>query len=250
MSLHFVPTNTAILLTAGPFMQTDGLTLATTLTITNERISLTAETYTGSAPAYILDNITGATSGTSNDLNYITGGDNAMMQIELSAANLNRFGFLRLTITDAANHVPVWEDIIVLPTVVWNWFFGNSGVPAVNATQFAGQTITAAAGVTLPTSVASPTNITAGTMTTVTSVTNAPTVGDFTATMKTSIGTAVAASAVASVTGAVGSVTGGVGGSVAGSVNSVVNVVSANIVEVNGQAVTGTGEAGDRWGPA
>jgi hypothetical protein len=52
---------------------------------------------------------------------------------------------------------------------------------------------------------ASPTNITAGTITTVTNLTNAPTAGDFTATMKTSIGTAVAASAVASVTGSVGS---------------------------------------------
>lgn len=44
-------------------------------------------------------------------------------------------------------------------------------IPAVNATQFAGQTITAAAGVTLPSSVASPTNITAGTITTATNVT-------------------------------------------------------------------------------
>jgi hypothetical protein len=77
-----------------------------------------------------------------------------------------------------------------------------------NTDQLAGQTVTAAAGVTFPTSVASPTNITAGTITTATNLTNAPTAGDFTATMKTSIGTAVAASAVASVTGAVGSVTG------------------------------------------
>jgi hypothetical protein len=44
-------------------------------------------------------------------------------------------------------------------------------VPAVNATQFAGQTITAAAGVTLPATVASTTNITAGTITTATNVT-------------------------------------------------------------------------------
>lgn len=73
-----------------------------------------------------------------------------------------------------------------------------------NADQLAGQTITAAAGVTFPTSVASPTNITAGTITTTTNLTNAPTAGDFTSTMKTSIGTAVAASAVASVTGNVG----------------------------------------------
>lgn len=58
---------------------------------------------------------------------------------------------------------------------------------------------------TFPTNatLASTTNITAGTMTTVTNLTNAPTAGDFTATMKTSIGTAVAASAVASVTAGV-----------------------------------------------
>lgn len=38
-----------------------------------------------------------------------------------------------------------------------------SGVTKANATQFAGQTITAAAGVTIPSSIASPTNITAAT---------------------------------------------------------------------------------------
>lgn len=66
----------------------------------------------------------------------------------------------------------------------------TSGVVKANATQFASQTITAAAGVTLPTSVASPTNITAGTLTTVTNLTNAPTAGDFTSTMKTSLNAA------------------------------------------------------------
>jgi hypothetical protein len=63
----------------------------------------------------------------------------------------------------------------------------TSGVVKANATQLAGQTITAAAGVTFPTSVASPTNITAGTITTVTNLTNAPTAGDLTATMKASV---------------------------------------------------------------
>jgi hypothetical protein len=77
---------------------------------------------------------------------------------------------------------------------------------------------------TFPTTVASTTNITAGTITTATNLTNAPTVGDFTATMKTSIGTAVAASAVASVTGNVG---GNVGGNVTGSVGSVVGAVGS-----------------------
>ena len=47
----------------------------------------------------------------------------------------------------------------------------SAGRPETNATHFAGQTISAAAGVTLPSSVASPTNITAGTITTATNVT-------------------------------------------------------------------------------
>lgn len=58
----------------------------------------------------------------------------------------------------------------------------------VNGVTLAGQAITAAAGVTFPSSIASPTNITAGTLT---NLTNAPTVGDFTAVMKASIVTAV-----------------------------------------------------------
>lgn len=69
----------------------------------------------------------------------------------------------------------------------------NGGLPLgdasgrVDASKLAGQTITAAAGVTFPTSIASPTNITAGTITTVTNLTNAPTVGDLTAAMKASV---------------------------------------------------------------
>jgi len=61
----------------------------------------------------------------------------------------------------------------------------------VDLTNIAGQAVTAAAGVTFPSSIASPTNITAGTITTVTNLTNAPTSGDLTATMKASVATAV-----------------------------------------------------------
>ena len=68
---------------------------------------------------------------------------------------------------------------------------------AANTTQFAGQAITCAAPVTIPTSIASPTNITAGTIETVTNLTNAPTNGDLTATMKTSAQTAANAALVA-----------------------------------------------------
>ena len=88
----------------------------------------------------------------------------------------------------------------------------------------------------LPAAPASTTNITAGVITTVTNLTNAPTAGDLTATMKTSVTTAATAAtptaaavtgAVGSVTGAVGSVTGNVGGNVTGSVGSVVGAVGS-----------------------
>lgn len=87
------------------------------------------------------------------------------------------------------------------------------GTVTANTTQLAGQIVTAAAGVTFPASVASPTNITAGTITTVTNLTNAPTSGDFTATMKTSLNNSTPTSVTTvtgNVNGSVGSVTGGV----------------------------------------
>lgn len=74
------------------------------------------------------------------------------------------------------------------------------------------------------------------TTTTATNLTNAPTSGDFTATMKTSIGTAVAASAVASVTGNVGGNVAGSVGSVTGAVGSVTATVSADVVSISGSS--------------
>ena len=162
-------------MTVGPFYdKTDGVTIETALTITNERITLTADTDDGSAPTNILDSVTGATAATANDLNYITGNDAGMMQLELSAANTNRVGRMFLSITDAANHVPVFHEFMVMPALVYDTFFAASG------------------GATFPAAtLASTTNITAGTITTVTNLTNAPTNGDLTATMKTSVTTAV-----------------------------------------------------------
>lgn len=93
----------------------------------------------------------------------------------------------------------------------------TSGLASANTTQFAGQAITAGAGVTIPSSIASPTNITAGTITTTTNLTNAPTAGDFTATMKTSLNSSTPAS-VTTVTG-----------NVNGSVGSVVGLTASNL---------------------
>ena len=132
--MRFLRKNTAVLITVGPFFDhTDGVTIETGLTITNERITLTADTDDGSAPTNILDNVTGATSGTDNDLNYITGNDAGMMQLELSAANTNSLGRMLLSITDAANHVPVFHEFMVVNAALYDAFFATSGGAIPNA---------------------------------------------------------------------------------------------------------------------
>jgi len=115
---------------------------------------------------------------------------------------------------------------------------------------------------TFPTgTVANTTNITAGILTTVTNLTNAPTNGDLTATMKTSVTTAAsAATPVATVSGDLSatmktSVTTACTAStptaaaVTGPVGSVMAVVSANVTKVNNVTVNGVGTVGNPWGP-
>lgn len=119
--MRYLRTNTATIVTVGPFVdKTDGVTLETALTITNERISLVVDANDGSAPTLVLDNVTGATSGTANDLNYITNCDAGLMQLELAAANVNYLGRAFLTITDAANHCPVFHEFMILPATVYD----------------------------------------------------------------------------------------------------------------------------------
>jgi hypothetical protein len=145
--MRFLRQNTATIVSVGPFYdKTDGVTIETGLTITNERITLVADTDDGSAPTNILDNVTGATSGTANDLNYITGNDAGMMQLELSAANINRVGRLLLSITDAANHVPVFHEFTILPAVVYDAMIAGTDNFDVNVAQFGGTNLTAASG--------------------------------------------------------------------------------------------------------
>lgn len=110
---------------------------------------------------------------------------------------------------------------------------------------------------TFPASVASPTNITAGVITTATNLTNAPTAGDLTAAMKTSVTTAAsAATPVATVSGdfsatmktSLNASTPASVGAVTGAVASVTANVNADVKKINGTTVNGNG-AGTPWGP-
>jgi len=141
--MRFLKTNTAVIVTVGPFYdKTDGVTIENALTATNERITLTVDLDDGNAPTLVLDNITGAASGTANDIVVITNADAGLYQIELAAANVNYLGRAMLTITDAANHVPVFHEFMIVSAQFYAFMCGAT-IPDVNVTKVNGTSQTA-----------------------------------------------------------------------------------------------------------
>lgn len=123
---------------------------------------------------------TGSSGGTGDGIKGVAGTSGVGMRLDSFTVTANMV--VTGNITENGVALPTTSD---LPTINV-----SGGVIEANVKQINGQTATAAAGVTFPSSIASPTNITAGTITTVTNLTNAPTAGDLTATMKTSVQTA------------------------------------------------------------
>jgi hypothetical protein len=129
--------------TVGPFRdKADGVAIKNSLTISNERITLVADTDDGNAPTIILDNVAGATSGTNNDLNYISNCDAGLMRLELTAANTQRYGRLFLTIDDPNNHVPVFHEFEILSQEVYDAKYGSGNLPA-NSKAISGDSVAA-----------------------------------------------------------------------------------------------------------
>jgi hypothetical protein len=156
----------------------DGFTPVTTLTLSgaDEAEALRDNTAT-------LD-ISGATWAA------ITGADGCY-SLTLDTTATNTVGELVVAINDDSLVLPIWRVFQVVEPALFDAFYANAAtamIPA-NAIQVGGQTASAAGTVTFPGAVASTTNITAGTITTVTNLTNAPTSGDLTATMKASVNT-------------------------------------------------------------
>lgn len=92
-------------------------------------------------------------------LTYIANGQYTLV---MTTTNLNTLGRLQITCNKATYQMPsAW--LMVVPAHVYDGLVLGTDNLQVDAIQFAGQVITAAAGVTIPTSIASPTNITAAT---------------------------------------------------------------------------------------
>ncbi|SCY25609.1 hypothetical protein SAMN05216420_10411 [Nitrosospira sp. Nl5] len=155
--LRYATASQEILL--GSFLDsTDGSTVETALTIANTDIKLWKE---------------GATTEASKNSGGATHIASGRYYAVLDATDTNTLGKLEVNV-HVAGALAVRREFMVLPANVYDALVLGTDYLDASAVQLAGQTITAAAGVTFPTSVASPTNITGGTITTVTNLTNLP----------------------------------------------------------------------------
>lgn len=142
------------------------------------------------AMSVTLEYALGITGGTITGIAYASANGDASGVALTFIENTNRHGYYTVTssgLTAGENWIVIAGDVIdslfaTIPT---------SGtikiLPGQNIVQVGGQTANAAAAVTFPATVASTTNITGGIITTVTNLTNAPTSGDLTSTMKASV---------------------------------------------------------------
>jgi hypothetical protein len=130
----------------GPFLDdTDGKTPETGLTINGSDIKLWKE----GTNVEVNKNSTGAT--------HVAGGRYYAL---LDATDTNTLGKMEINV-QMTGALPVRREYMVLPAVVYDALVLGTDNLDVSTVQLAGQTVTAGAGVTFPSSVASPTNITA-----------------------------------------------------------------------------------------
>jgi hypothetical protein len=136
----------------GPFLDsTDGVTAKTGLTIANTDIQIW---------------VNGATTLASKNSGGATHISSGIYFCVLDATDTATVGPMMLFVS-VANALPIKQECVVMPALLYDSLVAGTDQLQIDAVQLAGQTITAAAGVTFPASVASPTNITAGTITTV-----------------------------------------------------------------------------------
>jgi hypothetical protein len=92
-------------------------------------------------------------------------------KVTLDTTDTNTLGTLRMQFADSTTNLVVWQDFMVVPTNIWDSYFGAS-LQKVDIDTIKTQTVTLSGGVTFPAAtLASTTNITAGTITTATNLT-------------------------------------------------------------------------------
>jgi hypothetical protein len=120
MSQLILRQSTATRIQLGVFVdKTDGVTIKNALTITNEKITMVLNTYDGLAPTIILNNVSAASTGGLNNLNYSVAAA-GIMEMVLTVANTATLGQGTIYVQDPANHVPVWVNFKIVTQQVFD----------------------------------------------------------------------------------------------------------------------------------
>ncbi len=116
--MRLLKTNTAVRVSVGPFIDYEDGTPETALTVTNT----TCEIYIipNDGTAVTRTTITLTASGGDNDLIHIASDVGGYYDQELTAAQTNFLGRMRLCYTDSDVHMSLWEDFLVVSANVFN----------------------------------------------------------------------------------------------------------------------------------
>ena len=98
---------------------------------------------TGLSPTVELSK-NGAAFAARNSATAIAHDANGWYRVELDATDTNTLGRLIAKFDDAATHLPVWHEYMVVPTNVWDSFFGADALQ-VHVTEFTAGVIDATA---------------------------------------------------------------------------------------------------------
>lgn len=124
---RFLKTNTATLVTVGPFVdKTDGFTPEIAITATGQSMTFIVDN--GATPSLIVDDVAMQSSGGANDILHITSDAAGYYTVELSAANVNYLGRATLNILDDSVHLPVFCEFNIISAHAWDEMFSTEDV--------------------------------------------------------------------------------------------------------------------------
>jgi hypothetical protein len=134
--MYELKTNTAVRIAVGPLVDpTDGKTAETSLTVTGMTVDILQMDNDGTAVNRT--SFSPTASGGNNDMIHITDDAVGMYDLELTAAQLNYLGNMRLVFYDVDGFLVHWIDLQVVSAAYFDWKYGTT-IPNVNVTQISG----------------------------------------------------------------------------------------------------------------
>lgn len=139
--MYELKTNTAVRIAVGPLVDpTDGKTAETALTVTGMVVDILQMDNDGTAVNRT--SFSPTASGGNNDMVHVTNDTVGMYDLELTAAQLNYLGNVRLVFYDVDGFLVHWIDLQLVSAAYFDWKYGTT-LPNVNVTQISGDSTAA-----------------------------------------------------------------------------------------------------------